>query len=180
MINGSERHFAIGFWSRDNAMRCAGRAAAQVRETGKAWLRIYGGPELAGLLAAAAAFGLVHVGGGPLLASALVGAWAEDVAFVGYFAVRAIREQSRQHKHRQGVTYYLLTFWSAFCSLFIELGPAETVDKFARPALLYQIPHSLHNLAAGFIVAKLAADIIYYLLAFAGRTVRIRYVKPGA
>jgi len=160
-------------------MRCAFPAAAQqVRKTGEAWLRIYGGPEAAGLLAAAAAFGLVHLNGGPLLGAALAGAWAEDVAFVGYFAVRAIREQSRQHKHRRGVTYYLLTFWSAFCSLFIELGPAETVDKFARPALLYQIPHRLHNLAAGFIVAKLAADIIYYLLAFAGRTVRMRYAKP--
>ena len=179
MINGSERHFAIGFWSRDNAMRCAGRAAAQVRETGKAWLRIYGGPELAGLLAAAAAFGLVHVGGGPLLASALVGAWAEDVAFVGYFAVRAVREQGQHHKHRHWVSYYLFTFWSAFWSLFLELGLAETVDKFVRPALLYEIPRGMHNLAAGFIVAKLTADIVYYLFAYAGRMARIRYFKPG-
>jgi hypothetical protein len=133
---------------------------------------------VAGLLAAAAAFGLVHVSGGPLLGAALAGAWAEDVAFVGYFAVRAVGEQSRHHKHRQGMAYCLFTVWSAFWSLFIELGLAETIDKLVRPALLYEIPRRLHNLAAGFIVAKLIADIIYYLLAYTGRTVRIRYLDP--
>ena len=144
-----------------------------------AWLRIYGGPEVAGLLAAAVAFGLVHVNGGPLLASALLGSWAEDVAFVGYFAIRAAREQSQHHKHQHWVKYYLFTFGSAFGSLLIELGPAEATDKFVRPALLYEIPHRLHNLVAGFILAKLAADIVYYILAYGGRTIRIRYFKPG-
>jgi hypothetical protein len=140
-----------------------------------AWLAVYGGPEVAGLLAAAGAFGLVHVGGGPLLGSALAGAWAEDLAFVGYFAVRAVREQSAHHKHRHWIAYYVFTFCAAFWSLIIELGLAETVDKFVRPALFYEIPRGLHNLIAGFIVAKLAADIVYYLLAYAGRRVRIRY-----
>lgn len=180
MISRTGRDDAAGLRGRNKARRCACRAAARrVRKAGGSWLGIYGGPEVAGLLAAAAAFGLVHVSGGSLLGSALVGAWAEDVAFVGYFAVRAVRAESRRHKHRQGVTYFLLTFWSAFWSLFIELGLAETIDKFVRPALLYEIPRSLHNLVAGFIVAKLTADIVYYLLAYAGRTVRIRYVRPG-
>ena len=49
------------------------------------------------------------------------------------------------------------------------------IDKFVRPALLYEIPHILHSLAAGFILAKLAADIVYYILAYVGRTARIRY-----
>jgi hypothetical protein len=33
----------------------------------------------------------------------------------------------------------------------------------------------LHNIMAGFIVAKLAADIVYYILAYSGRVVRKRY-----
>jgi hypothetical protein len=161
-------------------MGCAWPTAVQhVRKASLCWLRIYGGPEVAAWLAAAAAFGLVHASGGPLLGAALAGAWAEDVTFVGYFAVRAVREQSRHHRHRQGVTYFFFTLWSAFWSLFIELGLAETIDKFVRPALLYEIPRSLHNLIAGFIVAKLSADIIYYVLAYAGRTVRMRYLDPG-
>ena len=154
-------------------------AAERVRKAGAGWLKIYGGPEVAGLLAAALAFGLVHINGGPLLGSALLGSWAEDIAFVGYFAVRAVREQSRHHKHHHWVKYYPLTFGLAFWSLFIELGLAEVIDKFVRPALLYEIPHGLHNLVAGFILAKLAADIVYYIFAYAGRTVRIRYFKPG-
>jgi hypothetical protein len=158
----------------------AGAGQRPLRTAAAAGLRIYGGPEVAGLLAAASAFGLVHISGGPLVAAALAGAWAEDVTFVGYFAVRALREQSHQHQHRQGAAFFLFTFWSAFCSLFLELGMAETADKFVRPALFYEIPHNLHHLAAGFIVAKLAADTVYYLLAYAGRTVRLRCLRPRA
>ena len=71
--------------------------------------------------------------------------------------------------------YYLLTFGLAFSGLIVELGPAEAADKFVRPALLYEIPRSLHNIIAGFILAKLTADIVYYVLAYAGRVVRKRY-----
>ena len=102
-------------------------------------------------------------------------AWAEDIAFVGYFAVRAVREESRRQRQHHRMKYYLFTFGLAFSSLLVELGPAEAVNKFVRPALLYGIPRSLHNIMAGFILAKLAADIVYYILAYAGRVVRKRY-----
>ncbi len=111
--------------------------------------------------------------------SAILGSWAEDVAFVGYFAVRTVREQSGHQDRRTGARYYLLTFSLAFWSLLIELGPAETIDKFVRPALLYEIPHGLHSLAIGFVVAKFSADIVYYLFAYAGRTIRVRFVRYG-
>ena len=150
-------------------------ALERVRRACLAWLRIYGGPEIAGLLAAALAFGLVRAVGGPLLGSALLGSWAEDIAFVSYFAVRAVREESRRHKQHHWMKYYLFTFGLAFSGLIVELGPAEAVDKFVRPALLYEIPRSLHNIIAGFILAKLAADVVYYILAYAGRVVRKRY-----
>ncbi len=152
----------------------------RVRKAGLGWLRVYGGPETAGLLAAALAFGLVRAGGGPLLGSALLGSWAEDIAFVSYFAVRAVREESRNQRHHHWTKYYLFTFGLAFWGLIIELGPAEVVDKFVRPALLYQVPRSLHSMVAGFILGKIAADIVYYLLAYTGRSVRKRYYNPRA
>lgn len=153
-------------------------AAKRARKAGAAWVRIYGGPEVAGLLAAVSAFGLVHITGGPLLGSALLGSWAEDIAFVGYFAVRAVREEGRRHRHHHGLRYCLLTFGMAFSGLFIELGPAEVIDKFVRPALFYSVPASVPNLMAGFILAKVSADVVYYLLAYLGRTVRLRCFKP--
>ena len=160
---------------RRNVVSHAPAALERVRRACLAWLRIYGGPEIAGLLAAALAFGLVRAVGGPLLGSALLGSWAEDIAFVGYFAVRAVRDESRRHRQHHRMKYYLFTFGLAFSSLLVELGPAEAVDKLVRPALLYGIPRSLHNIMAGFILAKLAADIVYYILAYAGRVVRKRY-----
>jgi hypothetical protein len=153
----------------------ASAAAKRVKEACLTWLRIYGGPETAGLLAAALAFGLVRAGGGPLLGSALLGSWAEDIAFVSYFAVRTVREESKRHRQYHWIKYYLFTFGLAFWSLLIELGPAEAVDKLVRPTLLYEIPQSLHNMVAGFVLAKLAADIVYYMLAYAGRSIRKRY-----
>jgi hypothetical protein len=161
-------------------MRDACAAAAdRARNAILAWLRIYGGPETAGLLAAALAFGLVRAGGGPLVGSALLGSWAEDIAFIGYFAVRAVRAESKRHRHHHWISYYLLTFGLAFWGLLIELGPAEAVDKFVRPTLLYEIPRNLHNMVVGFILAKFAADIVYYVLAWAGRSVRQRYLHPS-
>jgi hypothetical protein len=161
-------------------MRDACAAAAErARNAVLAWLRIYGGPETAGLLAAALAFGLVRAGGGPLVGSALLGSWAEDIAFIGYFAVRAVRAESKRHRHHHWISYYLLTFGLAFWGLLIELGPAEAVDKFVRPALLYEIPRNLHNIVVGFILAKFAADIVYYFLAWVGRSVRKRYPHPS-
>jgi hypothetical protein len=150
-------------------------ALERVRRACLAWLRIYGGPEVAGLLAAASAFGFVRAGGGPLLGSALLGSWAEDVAFVSYFAVRAVRKESRRHRQHHWIKYYLFTFTLAFSGLIVELGPAEAADKFVRPALLYEVPRNLHNIVAGFILAKLTADIVYYILAYTGRVVRKRY-----
>jgi hypothetical protein len=158
-----------------NAMIYACTAAKRVKEACLTWLRIYGGPEAAGLLAAALAFGLVRADSGPLMGSALLGSWAEDIAFVSYFAVRAVREESKHHRQHHWIMYYLFTFGLAFWSLLVELGPAEAVDNFVRPALLYEIPRNLHNMAVGFTLAKLAADIVYYMLAYAGRSVRKRY-----
>ena len=160
---------------RSNVVSPAPAAVERVRRACLAWLRIYGGPEIAGLLAAASAFGFVRACGGPLLGSALLGSWAEDIAFVSYFAVRAVRKESTRHRQHHWKKYYLLTFGLAFSSLIVELGPAEAADKFVRPALLYEIPRSLHNIIAGFVLAKLAADIVYYVLAYAGRVVRKRY-----
>lgn len=57
---------------------------------------------------------------------------------------------------------------------------AETTDKFVRPALFYEIPHNLHHLAAGFIMAKLAAGTVYYVLPYAGPTVGLRCLRPRA
>jgi hypothetical protein len=150
-------------------------AVKPVKEASRAWLRIYGGPEIAGLLAAALAFGAVRAAGGPLLGSALLGSWAEDIAFVSYFGVRAVRDESRHHRQHHRIKYCAFTFGLAFWSLLIELGPAEAIDKIVRPTLLYEIPRRLHNIATGFILAKLAADIVYYILAYAGRSVRKRY-----
>jgi hypothetical protein len=160
---------------RSRGALAAPAALERVRRACRAWLRIYGGPEVAGLLAAACAFGFVRAGGGPLLGSALLGSWAEDIAFVGYFAARAVRKESRRHRRHHWMKYYLFTFGLAFSGLIVELGPAEAADKFVRPALLYEIPRNLHNIVAAFILAKLTADIVYYILAYAGRVVRKRY-----
>jgi hypothetical protein len=51
-------------------------AAKRIRKVGLTWLRIYGGPEISGLLAAVLAFGLVRAAGGPNPASKLAEARA--------------------------------------------------------------------------------------------------------
>ena len=56
---------------------------------------------------------------------------------------------------------------------------AKRVRKIGLAWLrIYGSPETAGLLAAGFILVKLAADIVYYLLAYAGRSVREWYFNP--
>ena len=61
-------------------------------------------------------------------------------------------------------------------SLLIEFGLAEVVDSaFVRPYLLWLSPQLIGQLQLGWLIAKLAADIVFYTLAIAGYEFHKRY-----
>ncbi|MBC8082980.1 MAG: hypothetical protein H7Z21_07190, partial [Hymenobacter sp.] len=56
------------------------------------------------------------------------------------------------------------TFGRNVRALAVEFGPAEVLDSLLiRPALLYYVPHWLGSFAAGILLAKLLADVTFYV-----------------
>jgi hypothetical protein len=63
--------------------------------------------------------------------------------------------------------------------LYACAAAAKRVRKIGLPWLrIYGGPETAELLAAGFILAKLSAEIVYYPLAYAGRSVGERYLNP--
>jgi len=136
----------------------------EVRE----WLRRYGPAELLSVLATLAAAGvtfrLTHHGVG----TALAGTWGGNVAYFGYILAADIR-QARRARRAVGLPYTGAVLGQNIRALLVEFGVAELADSFLmRPALLYWLPKLLHNLPLGILLAKLAADVTFYVPAIIG------------
>ena len=51
-------------------------------------------------------------------------------------------------------------------SIAVEFGPAEVIDSIIiRPVALYAGPYILGNVAVGWVVGSLVADIAFYVMA---------------
>jgi hypothetical protein len=51
-------------------------------------------------------------------------------------------------------------------SIAVEFGPAEAIDSIViRPIALYLGPFILGNVAVGWVVGSIAADIAFYVMA---------------
>ena len=127
------------------------------------WLRRYLPAELlsvaATLAAASLALQATHSG----LQAALAGTWGGNVAYFGWLLGQDML-LARRRLQAQGCRYTLRTFGRNLRALAVEFGLAEVADSFLiRPALMYYLPRWLGNFAAGILVAKLLADVTFYI-----------------
>ena len=123
------------------------------------WLWRYAPAEVAataGALAAATATNAFGVAAATAYASAI----GETLAFYVVILFRDFRRSLGPH--RQTLT-----------SLIVEFGPAEIADTFAvRPLAMYLGPLLIGHLAAGVLAGKIAADVVFYVLAIVGYELR--------
>ncbi|MCC2547135.1 hypothetical protein LJY25_11815 [Hymenobacter sp. BT175] len=132
------------------------------------WLRRYLPAELlsaaATLAGALLAFRSTHSG----VAAALAATWAGNVVYFGYLLLLDARLAYRQRR-ALGRPYTVKTFARNVRALAVEFGLAELADSFLiRPALMYYLPRWLGSLAGGILLAKLLADISFYIPAIVG------------
>lgn len=130
------------------------------------WLRRYLPCEVAGT---ACEFG------GAVIAYSLTGSLAVAAvvatigASVGYYAtayVAAVRTAYRDHPMLLGRARVLAANGLALRSVAIEFGPAEVIDSLLiRPLAFYFGPILFGGTVAGWIFAKLVADVGFYVLA---------------
>jgi hypothetical protein len=134
-----------------------------VRARVKEWLRRYLPAELLSVAVTLAAAWLTFRLTGNGVKTALAGTWGGNIAYFGYIlAVDLV--QTRQAGRALGLPYTRLTFWKNVKALAVEFGVAEIADSLLiRPLLMYYLPLWLGHLSGGILVAKLVADVTFYV-----------------
>ena len=127
------------------------------------WLRRYLPAEVLSMAATLAGAWLALQGTHSQLSAALAGTWAGNVAYFGYLLGQDVL-LARRACHAQNRPYTRRIFGRNVRALAVEFGPAEVLDSlFIRPALMYYLPRWLGSFGAGIVLAKLLADVTFYV-----------------
>ncbi len=112
------------------------------------------------------------------LAGAGAGFAGEGIGFYGYFVVYELRQHGILYKGKPLYKRLPLILAKSGTSLFVEFAPAEVLDNiFVRPFAMYIVPQYIKPYALGFIVGKLGADLVFYMLAIVGYEAKKRLIK---
>ena len=139
------------------------------RSTGiklREWVRRYLPCEIAGTTCEFGGAGIAYLLTGSFAVAAIV---ATVGASLGYYAAAygaAVRTTYREHSHLPRKQRALTANGLALRSIAVEFGPAEVIDSLIiRPLAFYFGPILFGGMVAGWIFAKLVADVGFYVLA---------------
>jgi hypothetical protein len=143
-------------------MGTQGRIRTKVVE----WVRRYLPNELAGwvgeLGGAAATYHLT----GSYAAAVVAGTIGASVGYYATAYVNGVRWSYRAQAGRSRPMRLLVANVLTIRSIAVEFGPAELIDSIViRPIALYLGPFVLGNMAVGWVVGSIAADIAFYVMA---------------
>lgn len=111
------------------------------------------------------------------ITTALVGTWAGNMAYFGYILLADIMASVRALR-RVGMPYTLVSLMKNGRALALEFGLAEVIDSlFIRPALMYYLPIWIGSLWLGVLLAKLLADVTFYVPAIISYELSKKYLK---
>jgi hypothetical protein len=132
------------------------------------WIRRYLPAELLSITVTLSCAALVFELTGNRITTALAGTWADNISYYGYIIFVDIYRTLRRLQE-QGKVYTRQMFIRNLKALALEFGLAEVLDSLLiRPALMYYLPIRTGSLALGILIAKLAADVLFYLPAIIG------------
>lgn len=134
-----------------------------MKQKAKEWLKRYLPAEvlsiIATLVCAWVTDALTHNGVTTAFASTLGG----NIAYFGYILVSDVFISAKKCT-AIGEQYSWKNFLTNIKALAVEFGIAEVFDSLLiRPALMYYLPIWTGNLSLGIILAKLLADITFYI-----------------
>jgi hypothetical protein len=145
----------------------------------KLWLRRYGIAEVCGFVTAFLGFKLGQHYGSSRILSAYLGTLGENVGFYGFMLAREIRMEHRRSRERNAA-YGSLGVIKTLSHLGFEFGIAEAVDGLVvRPLSLNLATKALGD-GYGVLTGKLAADLIFYVVAMIFYDLRQRHFAVQA
>ncbi|WP_400996029.1 hypothetical protein [Agromyces sp. GXQ0307] len=146
------------------------------------WIARYLPLEVLGTVTAIAGAWAAYESSGSLVTAAVVGTVAEGVGYYALVVVRGIRghlRSSRVRRHRSAPRRAFVAVVLALRGLVAEFGPAEGFDTFlVRPALLLAATTALGPNPSGWLVGKLAADAVFYMIAIVSFELARRLILP--
>lgn len=148
-----------------------------VAEKLKAWGARYLPAELYSLIVTMIVAVFTFTSTGSHLITALTATWAGSAVYFFYILMADIFF-ARQQRHAHGKPYCFQTFVQNVEALLVEFGVAELADLLIiRPAMMYYVPLWLDDLITGTLVAKLAADMTFYVPAIIGYELSQRWLR---
>lgn len=141
------------------------------------WARRYVPAEIVSIVTTLLSAWLAYRSGGSPLLIALVSTWGGNVGYYGYILLADILRSVKAHR-RSGKRYTMASAAIDFRSLIVEFGMGEIVDSlFIRPAIMYYVPQLIPGFAAGILVAKLIADVFFYIPTIIGYEMNKKWLK---
>ncbi|MEO6761598.1 MAG: hypothetical protein ABI220_04465 [Candidatus Saccharimonadales bacterium] len=142
----------------------------------KGWFKRYIFAEILGTLVALGFAWVSYVLYHSYLAAAAAGFIGEGIGFYGYFITSEIWQQKLATSSLPLRKRISAIISRSGTNLFIEFAPAEAIDNiFIRPAAMFIVPQYIHPYGLGFIVGKLAADVVFYFFAIIGLELKRRW-----
>lgn len=157
------------------------------------WLRRYLPNEVAGWVGELGGAWLTYELTGSFTAAVIAGTVGASAGYYATAYVNGVRWACQANGHRRRDVRILIANLLAVRSILVEFGPAEAIDSVViRPVLLYTLPFLLGNIAVGWVVGSILADVAFYVMAIfsyerftsllvvRGRTVDVEEVTDGS
>jgi hypothetical protein len=146
------------------------------------WIARYLPLEVFGTLAAVAGSWVAYEASGSILVAAVAGTLAEGVGYYALVVARGIRgHRASPRVARVGGRARRVALASILTlrGMLAEFGPAEVLDTIVvRPTLLVAAAAWLGPSPTGWLVGKLAADVVFYVVAIASFELGRRIILP--
>jgi hypothetical protein len=137
------------------------------------WSKRYLPAEIVCTITALIGAGVTHYITGNPIATAFAGTWGENIGYYGYISYTDLKKRKNKNKKLNFMQYLL-----HIRDLIFEFGFSEILDSFLiRPALMYVIPQMLNNVMVGIFIAKITADIIFYIPTIIAYELKKKYIK---
>lgn len=141
------------------------------------WIKRYLPLEIAGTCMALTVAAVAQAASNNEILVAYAGTWGENLGFYGYAGLRELIQYNKSTSGESGIWRSLRMFFKAIRNILLEFGPSEILDSFVlRPFFMYIFQVLLGSFVLGIIIGKIAADVVFYLIAVIAYESRKRYM----
>jgi hypothetical protein len=138
------------------------------------WFKRYFPAEIFATITALIGAGLIFFFTKNRILSAYVGTIGENIGYYGFICIREHMTDLKKPKKKQGTR----GFFNTIRNLIVEFGFSEFLDSLVvRPFFMYFIPLIIGPFSVGIFIAKIVADVIFYIPTIIAYEFRKKYLR---